>query len=205
MPPFEKWEQRTGASLGWSCERDRLRSAGRRRLARTPQTELVHRPYQTAGSGVDNFYPGMFIQFNSKKTTGKEKDSAIFIIRGNSYRTGLSGTGITEPGLVDAGHVVHARRPGALLRQPRRRRPDRRRPHLLALFVWRDGHRVNTLFFNVVNIDDGRTWSTPVGDRRPGVLHDEFATPSWHASGRSGTLIDKDPRTRPPAAIDIPL
>ena len=50
-------------------------------------------------------------------------------------------------GLVDAGNVVHSRRHGALLRQPRRRRADRGRLHHLAVSVQLHGAAVPHLFF----------------------------------------------------------
>src|SRR4029079_11707272 len=160
LPPFEKWEQRTGASFGW-----RASGTGYGPLEEEDSPEPRKRNWFTGrlrplGSGVDNFYPGMFIQFNSKKTTGKEKDSASFIIRGNSYGD-FMGPEITEPGWWTLGMSFTG--DGRVHYYAHKGVDDlTAKDHIASHFS--QGvtcHRLNTMFFNLVNMDDGRTWSTP--------------------------------------------
>ncbi|MEX2286811.1 MAG: hypothetical protein WD648_06955 [Planctomycetaceae bacterium] len=161
MPPFEKWEQRTGASFGWRASVTGFGPLEEEDSPEHRKPNWFTGRVKPLGSGVDNFYPGIFIQFNSKKTTGKEKDSASFIIRGNSFRQDFQGPEITEPGwwtlgmsFTPDGRVHYYASPGV---------DDlTAADHIASHFS--QGvtcHRVNTMFFNVVSMDDGRTWSTP--------------------------------------------
>jgi hypothetical protein len=167
LPPFEKWEQRTGASFGW-----RASVTGFGPL----EEEEGEEPERTRGlfglfggkiksrrgqKGVDNFYPGMFIQFNCKKDTGKEQHSATILIRGNDFGMDVRGPEITEPGwwtlgmsFTPDGRAHYYARPGVA--------DLTAADHIASHFPQGvQCHRLNTMFFDIVNQDDGRSWSTP--------------------------------------------
>lgn len=158
LPPFEEWEDHTGASFGFRASvRGRRRSVEERRgLGRL----LAGRRKTT--TDVDTFYPGMFIQFNSETDRENDHDSAVFILRSDDWGRDVLGPEITknETGwwtlglsFTPDGRVHYYASPGVddLTRQD----------HLASYTV--AGYRCthfNTFFFNVCNQDDGRTWST---------------------------------------------
>ena len=112
LPPFEEWENRTGPQFG-------MRADCR---GRNPD------------GTVEEYWPGMFFLFRSETNRNIEKDFAKLTIRARPARQRRSQPRHQRAGLVDARHVVHRRRAGALLRQPGRRRPDRADDFLMSSF-----------------------------------------------------------------------
>jgi hypothetical protein len=162
LPPFEQWEQRTGTSFGF-------------------RVDVVGTFHKNEGGGrwwrrgptmsTEAFWPGYFIQFN--KGDGQTKDSATLLIRGDEYGHEIPAMQITKTGWYTLGMsftpdgVIHyyAKQGVAPLTQA---------DHLVSKIAY--GTRVenfNTLFFNIVNQDDGHTWSTEwiVDDPEIYVLH----------------------------------
>ena len=105
LPPFDEWENRTGPQFG-------MRADCR---GRNPD------------GTVEEYWPGMFFLFRSETNRNIEKDFAKLTIRAGAARQRCPQPRHHRARLVDARHVVHRRRAGALLRQPRRRRPHGRR------------------------------------------------------------------------------
>jgi hypothetical protein len=149
LRPFDEWENRTGASFGFRAELQTTKVEKKKGLF-SLRTKRVTEPY----------WPGMFIQFNSKTSPRFEEDSAVILVRGDNNGREFTGPKITEPGWWTLGMSFT---------------PDGRShfyaspgvddltvdDHIGSSFPY--GYRAesfNTFFFNVVNQDDGHTWST---------------------------------------------
>ncbi len=153
VPPFEKWDQKTGSSFGFRA--DLMTHAYKKKKKRRSFFRM--RPKKE----LEPYWPGMFIQFNRNGTTGKEdKHSAVIIIRGNNNGQDMNGPIITEPGwwtmgmsVTPDGQVHYFAKPGV--------ENLTSADHLASSFPY--GYRaewLNTFFFNIVSRNDGRNWST---------------------------------------------
>lgn len=154
LPPFEEWENRTGSSFGiradcvgtsWDTKKTGFFLFSSTRRVQTSE------PY----------WPGFFIQFNNKADSQAEKDSAVILIRGDHNGHEITGPQITEPGwwtfgmsFTPDGRVHYYASPGV---------DDlTAADHITSQFPYGSRcQRLNTFFFNVVNHDNGRSWSTP--------------------------------------------
>jgi hypothetical protein len=153
LPPFEQWERRTGSHFGFraDCQTIITKPTTTGRLFRTTSSSRK----------VENYWPGMFIQFNSKADRPIEKESASILVRSGSRGEDLAGPTITEPGwwtlgmsFTPDGKVHYYAHAGV--------EPLTAKDHLSS--QWPYGYtamQVNTFFFNIVNMDNGRTWSSP--------------------------------------------
>ena len=152
LPPFEEWEKRTGSTFGVraDCQTTINKPAPRGRF------------FRSAGSSreVESYWPGMFIQFNSKADRPVQEDSAMILIRSGTRGEDISGPTITKPGWWTLGmsftpdgkvHYYASEGVDDLTAADR----------LLSVLPYDfRAEQVNTFFFNIVNQDDGRTWST---------------------------------------------
>jgi hypothetical protein len=145
MPPFEKWERRSGATFAF-------------RLACDPANPQV-RPRRDANE-PDTYWPGMLIDFHPAKGEKQPEDMASFRIRA-SNRGDYRGPAIKETGwwtlgmsVTADGKVHYYARPGVEDLTPEDR--------IASQYPY--GFRARTMrtfFFNVLSADDGKTWSTP--------------------------------------------
>lgn len=152
LPPFDQWEKRTGSHFGFraDCQTIINKPTTTGRLFRTASTSRQ----------VENYWPGMFIQFNSKHDRQVEKESAMILVRSGSRGEDLNGPTITEPGwwtlgmsFTPDGKVHYYAHAGV--------EPLTAQDHITSTFPYGyTAMQVNTFFFNIVNQDDGRTWST---------------------------------------------
>ncbi|MFQ5730447.1 MAG: hypothetical protein ACE5KM_00685 [Planctomycetaceae bacterium] len=149
LPPFDKWEKSTDTSFGYRAAlmattyEYKRKLFGKRRVAKS---EL--------------FYPGMFIQFQSK-ADGHAKDSANFIIRADDYGRDFLGPRITKTGwwtlgmsFTGDGRVHYFAHHGA----------GRLTARDLIYSSSYGGTRFqsfHTFFFDVISKNDGKSWSTP--------------------------------------------
>jgi len=110
---------------------------------------------------IEPFYPGFFIQFNPKESTGEESDYASVLIRANHMGHEIPGPKITQTGwwtfgmsVTPDGHVHYYASPGA---------DDLTADDFLvsSLPYSMKATHFNTMFFNVVTPDNGQSWSTP--------------------------------------------
>jgi len=142
MPPVKKWEQRTGPSFAFRAAVLTTRMKNGRWIR-------------------DTYWPGMFIEFESKKTTHRAYDSAYFRIRADENGGDYKGPEITETGwwtlgmsFTPDGKVHYYAKKGL---EPLTAK-DRIASHYP--YGYRCEH-FSTFFFNVCSPDDGHTWSTP--------------------------------------------
>ncbi len=152
LPPFDQWEKRTGSQFG-------IRSDCVTIINKPTTTGRLFRTASTSRK-TENYWPGFFIQFNSKHDSQNKEDSAMVLIRSGSRGEDLQGPIIKEPGwwtfgmsFTADGQVHYYAKPGV----GNLTAAD----HLKSTFPYSyQAMQVNTFFFNVVNQDDGRTWST---------------------------------------------
>ncbi len=152
LPPFEQWEKRTGSTLGFRIETlTHVMKPGSGKLFRKIGKSKT----------LEQAWPGMFIQFNSKTDGVNKEDSAVFVIRADeSGQDFVAGPQIKQPGwwtlgmtLSPDGRVHYYASPGI--------GPLRPADHIASTMPYGEPNlQMNTLFFNVMNPDNGRTWST---------------------------------------------
>jgi len=155
MPPFEQWENATGSSFGIRAS---VIAEGPSRDK--PRRGLFSRRRRSRGTEIETYYPGFFIQFNSETDRRYEEDSAVMIIRGDSYGRDFNGPMITQTGwwtfgmsFTPDGRVHYYASPGVddLTAEDH---IGTHRPQGVKVLKFK------TVFFNVVNRDNGRDWST---------------------------------------------
>ncbi len=139
VPPFDEWEDRTGTSFGFRTDC------------------WGSKPGQ---SKVEQFWPGIFINFRSKTDPGFSEDSAFLTIRADARGRDIRGPEVF-PGWWTMGMSVS---PDGMCHFYAKEGLDdlTEEDHLASYFCY--GYRVkrfDLFFFNVVAQDNGRTWSTP--------------------------------------------
>jgi hypothetical protein len=139
LPRWEEWEKRTGPSFGVRCDC----------MGRNPD------------GSEEAYWPGMFILFRSETTKGIKQNSAKLTIRGDRLGRDVRSLDIEEPGwwtlgisFSEDGQIHYYAHAGI----ENLTKDD----YLMSSFPY--GERcisLNNFFFNVANMDNGRTWSTP--------------------------------------------
>jgi len=138
LPPFDQWEQRSGASFGMRCD-----CRGRK-----------------PDSSLEAYWPGMFWLFRRANGKSIPEDFAQLTIRSGRRGHDVRSLKATEPGwwtmgvsFSPDGQIHYYASPGV----------DDLTPddYLASYFPY--GNRclsLNNFFFNVANWDNGRSWST---------------------------------------------
>jgi hypothetical protein len=138
LPPFEKWENRTGPSFGMRADC----------IARTRENETEH------------YWPGMFFLFRSESTRNVENDMAKLTVRADARGRDVRSYDITEPGwwtmgmsFTPDGQVHYYASPGV---------DDlNEQDYLMSSYPY--GYKTlsfDNFFFNVANWETGNNWST---------------------------------------------
>ncbi len=152
MPPFDQWEQRHGSQFGFraDCTTTINKPSKTGRFFKTSKTTKT----------LEQYWPGFFVQLNLKQKTGEKEDSAILLIRSDQNGHEVPGPKITHPGwwtlgmsFTPDGKVHYYAHEGIA--------DLTAKDHLYSNFPY--GYhceQTSTFFFNIVNQDDGRTWST---------------------------------------------
>lgn len=150
-PPFEQWEKRTGSSFGFRLD------------CQTTTTKVSEGGFfrsRRSARHTEPYWPGMFIQLNSKYDGRNKEDAAHILIRSDEQGRDLMGPKIKPSTWYTLGMSVT---------------PDGRvhyyvkegvenltaADHVSSQLPY--GYScefVHTFFFNIVNQDDGRSWST---------------------------------------------
>ena len=138
LPPFDEWENRTGASFGMRAD-----CVGRGK------------------DGNEPYWPGMFLLFRHANGKSIKQDFAKLTVRSNHRGQDVRSHDITEPGwwtlgmsFTSDGQVHYYASPGV----------DELTADDYLMSSYPYGYRCmtfNNFFFNVANWDNGRTWSTP--------------------------------------------
>lgn len=152
LPPAVDWESRSGPHFGIRLGL-RTTTLEPKRGIFSSGTEAVVEPY----------WPGMWIHFRSQTSRGVDVDSALVKVRGD--RRGIDfpvkdipaeqfGWWTFGMSLSRDGQVHYFASPGV---------DDlTASDHLTSQFPYGfRAERLNSFFFNICNVDDGQTWSTP--------------------------------------------
>jgi hypothetical protein len=137
LPPWEQWEKRSGSSFGF---------------------RLDLRGQKPGEDEIEEYWPGMFIQFNYNSPR-KQPDSALLILRGGPRGQDFNGPIIKEPGWwtlgmsVSADGMIHYYAHAGLEPLTSTDRISSQYPYGYRCV------RYHNYFFDVMNLD-GRTWST---------------------------------------------
>lgn len=149
IPPFDEFEQRTGNSFGFRTAMTAPVSGGSGSMWRSSVTEM--KPY----------WPGIFIRFN--RPDAKNKDPwCSFVLRAGQIGNDLyAGPKVTEAGWWTLGMSFT---PDGMVHYYIRQGVDDLRAEDRVGSYTPYGYRavsMQTMFFDVCNLDDGRSWSTP--------------------------------------------
>ncbi|MFM9024831.1 MAG: hypothetical protein ACKON7_05770 [Planctomycetaceae bacterium] len=149
LPPFEQWENRSGPTFGF-------------RAGCYTHAIITTDDHPDEGKwGLEEYWPGMFICFESSHEKRYKQDGAYLRVRGGRNGGEIMGPRINELGwwtlglsFSPDGMVHYFASPGVddLTMDD----------HITSQFPY--GYRtelLKTYFFNVCSRDDGRTWSTP--------------------------------------------
>ena len=158
LPPFENWENRSGSHFGYRADLKTTTSEKEKRLFFTKSVKKA-----------ESYWPGFFIEFHSSHDPRFVQDEAVLLIRGNNGGHEVRSLSIT-PGWWTLGMSFT---PDGRVHYYGRKGVDdlRAQDHLYSSFPYSyRAERFATHFFNSVNHNDGRTWSTPVIIDEPAVF-----------------------------------
>ncbi len=153
IPPFETWEQRSGSSFGFRADCQTM-------INKPTKTGKFFRTGGTTRE-MEQYWPGFFIQFNAKNHPQHPgKNTASLLIRSGERGQDIPGPVILNEGwwtlgmtITPDGKVHYYGHEGVANLTAK--------DHLYSNFPY--GYtclQTSTYFFNVVNQDDGRSWST---------------------------------------------
>lgn len=151
LPPVAEWEPRTGPHFGF-----------RLALETTAMIEQEIGPLKLKRKekGNEIYWPGMFIEFESKHLTGKEHDYAYLRVRSNERGIDFRGPQITQTGWWTLGMSVT---PDGMVHYYAAPGVDEltEDAYITSQFPYNyRAERLRTFFYNVCSADDGRQWST---------------------------------------------
>ncbi|WP_286178393.1 hypothetical protein [Stieleria mannarensis] len=153
LPPVESWENRSGPHFGF-----RLALETTAMVDKEVGVGIFKRTTQEMGNEV--YWPGMFVEFESKSTTRKEHDYAYLRIRGNQRGGDFRGPQITTTGWWTMGMSVT---PDGMVHYYASPGVDDLTEDDYITSQYPYGYRAErfrTFFYNVCSADDGHRWST---------------------------------------------
>lgn len=151
LPPVAQWEQRSGPHFGF-------------RLA-LETTALIEEEVGFFGlkreeMGNEIYWPGLFVEFESKSQTRKPHDYAYLRVRSNQRGGDFRGPQITTTGWWTLGMSVT---PDGMVHYYASPGVDEltEEDYITSQFPYNyQAERMRTFFYNVCSADDGRRWST---------------------------------------------
>lgn len=150
LPPIAEWERRSGPHFAFRVALE----------AEAPKKPLFDfSPEKEGDDGV--YWPGMFIVLDTKEQTKLPHDSAYLRVRANRNGGDFKGIPITVTGwwtlgisVTPNGMVHYYAKPGV--------EDLTDEDYITSQYPYgRQALRLRSFFFNVVNGDNGRTWTTP--------------------------------------------
>lgn len=151
VPPFHEWEARTGSSFGVRLD------------CQTTFTKQQPGGFLRSAKSVrktEPYWPGMFVQLVSKRGGQAQEDSAHILIRSDEQGRDLMGPKLKPATWYTLGMSVT---PNGMVHYYVREGVDKltAKDHVSSQYPYGyQAELVHTFFFNVVNQDDGRSWST---------------------------------------------
>lgn len=178
LPPVDEWENRSGPHFGF-----RLALETTAMVDKEMKFGLFEFSREEMGNEI--YWPGMFVEFESKSQTKKDHDYAYWRVRSNRRGGDFRGPQITTTGwwtlgmsVTPDGMVHYYAKPGV---------EDLTEEDYITsqLPYGYRAERFRTFFFNVCSADDGRRWSTAF------IVDDSFV----YAARPRGSLA-RQPSTR---------
>ncbi|QDS92313.1 hypothetical protein FF011L_10550 [Roseimaritima multifibrata] len=150
LPPVAEWENRTGPQFGFRLALGTTAMVEKEMIFGLKREEM----------GDEIYWPGMFIEFESKSNSKKEHDYAFWRIRSNSRGGDIRGPQVTTTGwwtlgmsVTPDGMVHYYAKPGV--------EDLTEDDYITSQFPYGyRAERFRTFFFNVCSADDGQRWST---------------------------------------------
>lgn len=149
LPPFENWENRSGSHFGYRMD-----------LKTTVTEETKGFLFTRKKKEQEAYWPGFFFEFHSETDPRFEEDEAVLLIRGNRTGHEVKSLKLT-PGWWTFGMSVT---PDGMVHYYARQGVNdlTAKDHLYSSFPYNYQAEIfATHFFNSVNMNDGKTWSTP--------------------------------------------
>lgn len=198
IPPFEQWEQRIGSSFGFRADCQTIINKPTR----------VGRLFRTGGTSkeIEQYWPGFFLQYNGKThPQHTTENTATILIRSGERGEDIQGPVITHAGWWTLGMTIT---PDGKVHYYGHEGIDNltAKDHLYSNYPY--GYKclqTSTYFFNIVNQDDGRTWSTRwiVDDPKVYVATRPYTPPAQTAQVPAQPISQTKPVT--PAAPATPV
>jgi hypothetical protein len=138
LPPVDQWENRSGSQFAFR--------AGCRGLK---------------DGALEEYWPGIFVQFQSETDSKTKQDAAFFVIRADGRGRDIRGPEITQTGwwtlgmsFTMDGKVHYYLKPGV---------DDLTTEDYITTYIpySMPCRQFDTMFFDCFNRDDGKSWSTP--------------------------------------------
>ncbi len=198
VPSFDTWEQRVGSSFGFRADCQTI----------TNKPTKVGKFFRTGGTSreIEQYWPGFFIQFNGKNHPQHTmQNTATILIRSGERGEDIQGPVITRQGwwtlgmtITSDGKVHYYGHEGVANLSAR--------DHLYSSLPY--GYKclqTSTYFFNIVNQDDGRTWSTRwiVDDPKVYVATRPYSAPAQTAQIATQPISQTRP-VAPAAPVQAP-
>lgn len=155
LPPVAEWEDRSGPHFGF-----RLALETTAMVEKESGFGIFKRTTEEMGNEV--YWPGMFVEFESKHQTRQEHDYAYWRIRSNRRGGDFRGPQITTTGWWTLGMSVT---PDGMVHYYASPGVDEltEDDYITSQFPYNYRcERFRTFFYNVCSADDGRRWSTAV-------------------------------------------
>lgn len=150
LPPFDKWEDRSGTHFGYRIDTKTT-------VSETKKAFLFSRNVKKQ----EEYWPGYFIEFHSCHDGKFKEDEAVLLIRGDNLGHEVKSISLT-PGWWTLGMSVSG--DGKVHFYGKQGVSDlTSADHLYSSFPY--GYKAEyfaTQFFNCCNMNDGKTWSTPI-------------------------------------------
>ena len=150
LPPVAEWEHRSGPHFGFRLALETTAMVEKEVLFGLKREEM----------GNEIYWPGLFIEFESKHQTGKQHDYAYFRVRSNRRGGDFRGPQITTTGwwtlgmsVTPDGMVHYYASPGV--------EELTEEDYITSQFPYSyRAERFRTFFYNICSADNGRNWST---------------------------------------------
>lgn len=152
LPPVDQWEKRTGPHFGF-------RLAVETTAIKESENSFLF--LKSEGPENEIYWPGMFVEFESKAQTKKDSDYASIRIRANKKGGDFAGPQITQTGWWTLGMSVT---PDGMVHYYASPGVDELTAADYITSQYPYGYkaeRFRTFFYNVCSADDGKRWSTP--------------------------------------------
>ncbi len=150
LPPIDEWERRSGPHFAFRAAVETTKTTKKQRFL-----------FSSSERENEVYWPGLFIVLESKHQTRREHDYAYFRVRANRNGGDFKGPQITTTGwwtlgmsFTPDGKIHYYAKPGV--------EDLTREDYITSQFPY--GYRCErfrSFFYNVVNGDDGKHWTTP--------------------------------------------